>query len=102
MAQNAEAAVDSPISISAIPGSRARRRQAGDDRRQSAVCAYAGPRFAVTSGAGQKWIIANFKETQVAGMKIGQSITFTVDALAHARLSGRIKRSPRPQARSSA
>ena len=35
--------------------------------------------------------MANFKETQVAGMEIGQPITFTVDALAHARLSGRIE-----------
>ena len=39
----------------------------------------------------QRWIMANFKETQVAGMEIGQPVTFTVDALRHARLSGQIE-----------
>jgi multidrug resistance efflux pump len=38
------------------------------------------------------WIIANFKETQLPGMKIGQPVTFTVDALNHAELTGRIER----------
>ena len=40
----------------------------------------------------QVWIIANFKETQLAGMKIGQKVTLTVDALQHARLTGRVER----------
>ncbi|WP_134495778.1 HlyD family secretion protein [Microvirga pakistanensis] len=38
------------------------------------------------------WIIANFKETQIAGMRAGQPVAFTVDALDHARLTGRIER----------
>jgi len=38
------------------------------------------------------WIIANFKETQLPGMKVGQPVTFTVDALEHAQLTGRIER----------
>jgi multidrug resistance efflux pump len=38
------------------------------------------------------WVIANFKETQLAGMKAGQPVTFTVDALDHASLSGHIER----------
>ncbi|CAM5222607.1 hemolysin secretion protein D [Bosea thiooxidans] len=40
----------------------------------------------------QTWVIANFKETQLAGMRIGQPVSFTVDALRHARLTGRIER----------
>lgn len=38
------------------------------------------------------WVVANFKETQLAGMQIGQPVTFTVDALHHAPLSGHIER----------
>jgi len=38
------------------------------------------------------WAIANFKETQLAHMKVGQPVTFTVDALEHATLSGHIER----------
>ncbi len=40
----------------------------------------------------QVWIIANFKETQLAGMRVGQPVTFTVDALRHETLSGHIER----------
>ncbi|HYG07857.1 MAG TPA: HlyD family secretion protein [Stenotrophomonas sp.] len=36
------------------------------------------------------WIIANFKETQMANVRIGQQATFTVDALNNARLRGRV------------
>jgi multidrug resistance efflux pump len=39
-----------------------------------------------------KWVIANFKETQVAAMKIGQPATFSVDALDHATVRGHISR----------
>lgn len=39
----------------------------------------------------QRWIMANFKETQITRMETGQQIAFTVDALGHARLSGRIE-----------
>jgi multidrug resistance efflux pump len=38
------------------------------------------------------WVVANFKETQLAGMKAGQAVTFTVDALQHAELTGHIER----------
>ncbi|WP_414471536.1 HlyD family secretion protein [Microvirga sp. M2] len=38
------------------------------------------------------WVIANFKETQLAGMTVGQPVTFTVDALQHAELTGHIER----------
>ncbi|ERM01267.1 hemolysin secretion protein D [Brucella intermedia 229E] len=38
-----------------------------------------------------KWVMANFKETQLYGMKVGQPVTFTVDALRHAKLTGRIE-----------
>jgi multidrug resistance efflux pump len=38
------------------------------------------------------WVIANFKETQLAGMEAGQPVTFTVDALRHAEMKGHIER----------
>jgi multidrug resistance efflux pump len=38
------------------------------------------------------WVVANFKETQLPGMKVGQPVTLNVDALEHASLSGRIER----------
>lgn len=38
------------------------------------------------------WVVANFKETQLAGMEVGQPVTFTVDALRHATLTGHIER----------
>ncbi len=40
----------------------------------------------------QVWIVANFKETQLAGMRTGQPVSFTVDALRHALLTGTIER----------
>ena len=40
----------------------------------------------------QTWVIANFKETQLAGKRVGQPVSFTVDALRHARLTGTIER----------
>lgn len=38
------------------------------------------------------WVVANYKETQLEGMKPGQEVTFTVDALGHQSLKGRIER----------
>lgn len=38
------------------------------------------------------WVIANFKETQLQGMEVGQPATVTVDALGHKQLRGRIER----------
>jgi multidrug resistance efflux pump len=40
----------------------------------------------------QKWVIANMKETQMAGLRLGQRATFTVDALDNARLRGHVER----------
>lgn len=37
------------------------------------------------------WVTANFKETQLAGMKVGQPATLSVDALGGARLTGHIQ-----------
>ncbi|MGO4438542.1 HlyD family secretion protein [Rhizobium sp. RAF56] len=37
------------------------------------------------------WVIANFKETQLDGMKVGQPVSITVDAFSHQRLSGHIE-----------
>ena len=38
------------------------------------------------------WVVANFKETEVADMTVGQPVTLTVDALGDASLKGRIER----------
>jgi len=40
----------------------------------------------------QIWVVANFKETQLAGMQVGQPVTFTVDALRGTSLDGHIER----------
>lgn len=37
------------------------------------------------------WVIANFKETQLADIRIGQSVTFSVDALKRAKLHGHVE-----------
>lgn len=37
------------------------------------------------------WVMANFKETQIANVRIGQSVQFSVDALGGARLTGRVQ-----------
>ncbi|MDQ9020782.1 HlyD family secretion protein [Acinetobacter sichuanensis] len=39
----------------------------------------------------QTWVIANFKETQIADMKIGQKASFTVDAMKHQKFTGRVE-----------
>lgn len=38
------------------------------------------------------WVIANFKETQLANIRVGQAATFRVDALERAKLNGRVER----------
>ena len=38
------------------------------------------------------WVIANLKEAQTARVAVGQPASFTVDALANARLTGRVER----------
>lgn len=37
------------------------------------------------------WVVANYKETQLPGMKVGQRVKFTVDALNGERFTGRIE-----------
>ncbi|MDR0210726.1 MAG: HlyD family secretion protein [Pseudomonas putida] len=37
------------------------------------------------------WVIANMKETQMAHVRIGQPVTFTVDALDHLKLRGQVQ-----------
>lgn len=37
------------------------------------------------------WVVANMKETQMADVRLGQPVTFTVDALNHARLRGHVE-----------
>jgi multidrug resistance efflux pump len=37
------------------------------------------------------WVIANFKEAQTRAMRIGQPVTFRVDALGNAKLKGRVE-----------
>ncbi|MBT9383941.1 HlyD family secretion protein [Pseudooceanicola sp. CBS1P-1] len=39
----------------------------------------------------QTWVIANFNETQLAGMKIGQPVSFRVDAMGGKRFTGVIE-----------
>jgi multidrug resistance efflux pump len=40
----------------------------------------------------RRWVVANYKETQLYGMKVGQPVHFTVDALNGAELTGKIER----------
>jgi multidrug resistance efflux pump len=40
----------------------------------------------------QMWVIANMKETQMAHVRLGQSASFTVDALGNAQLRGHVER----------
>ncbi len=37
------------------------------------------------------WVIANFKETQLDGMQVGQPVAISVDAFGHRRLNGHIQ-----------
>ncbi len=40
----------------------------------------------------QRWVTANFKETQIANMQIGQKAWFTVDAMNHQKFTGTVER----------
>jgi len=37
------------------------------------------------------WVVANMKETQMADVRLGQPVVFTVDALNHAKLRGHVE-----------
>ncbi|MDH1257317.1 HlyD family secretion protein [Pseudomonas atacamensis] len=39
----------------------------------------------------QKWVIANMKETQMANVRVGQPVRFTVDALNNRRFTGHVQ-----------
>ncbi|KGF62918.1 DSBA oxidoreductase [Pseudomonas lutea] len=39
-----------------------------------------------------RWIIANMKETQMANVRLGQPVSFTVDALENLKMHGRVQR----------
>ena len=45
--------------------------------------------FSITSDS-DAWIVANFKETQLARMRAGQSVEFMVDAYPRAKFQGRV------------
>ena len=49
----------------------------------------------------QTWVIANFKETQIANMRIGQKAWFTVDAMKHKNLQVMLNKSLQPRVPSS-
>ncbi len=38
----------------------------------------------------QRWVVANFKETQMPGLHVGQDVSLSIDALSHAMLKGHI------------
>lgn len=40
----------------------------------------------------RKWVVANYKETQLAGMKVGQPVALEIDAFGGAVLAGHIER----------
>ena len=40
----------------------------------------------------QLWVIANMKETQMDNVRVGQPVSFTVDALSHRQFHGRVQR----------
>jgi multidrug resistance efflux pump len=40
----------------------------------------------------QLWVIANMKETQMDNVRVGQPVSFTVDALNHQKFHGRVQR----------
>lgn len=45
----------------------------------------------VSHVAPEVWVIANFKETQLHGIRIGDRATFTVDAMQHRVFTGRVQ-----------
>lgn len=51
----------------------------------------AGTRL-TTEVPSKVWVVANYKETQLPKMKVGQTVTFTVDALNGQKFSGKIER----------
>ncbi|MFC3569627.1 HlyD family secretion protein [Paracoccus simplex] len=53
---------------------------------------YATAGTALVSHVGPDiWVIANFKETQLHGVRVGDRATFTVDAMQHRAFTGRVE-----------
>lgn len=50
----------------------------------------------------QRWIVANMKETQMANVRLGQPVSFTVDALDGHEMHGHVQKFRPPRARNSA
>jgi membrane fusion protein (multidrug efflux system) len=49
-----------------------------------------GQQLMVVVPVAEAYLVANFKETQVAGMRVGQPVSVTLDAFPDQRLAGRI------------
>ena len=91
-----------------VSGARAALRLAKIDLANTVIRAPEGGRLSevgvrngqyVTAGSQlmflvppETWVIANFKEAQTARIAVGQRASFTVDALANERLTGRVER----------
>ncbi|RMC31346.1 HlyD family secretion protein [Paracoccus alkanivorans] len=53
---------------------------------------YVTPGSALVSHIGTDvWIVANFKETGLHGMRVGETVRFTVDALQHRAFTGKVE-----------
>lgn len=47
----------------------------------------------------QKWVVANYKETQVENLRVGQEVQITVDAVSNRTFTGKLQQSPVQPAR---
>ncbi|MTE00239.1 biotin/lipoyl-binding protein [Paracoccus sp. YIM 132242] len=53
---------------------------------------YVTPGTALVSHVGRDvWVIANFKETSLTGLRLGEAVRFTVDAMRHRAFAGRVE-----------
>lgn len=53
---------------------------------------YVTPGTALVSHVGRDvWVIANFKETSLTGLEVGEGVRFTVDAMQHRVFTGRVE-----------
>lgn len=60
--------------------------------RQARVGQYVRPGTLLVAVVGQDtWIIANFKETQIPSMRVGDSVAISVDGIPHATFGGRVE-----------
>jgi multidrug resistance efflux pump len=91
-----------------VANAKAQRELAGIDLQNSAIRAPRDGRLSeVSVRVGQlvspgtqlmylvperHWVVANFKEAQTAGIRIGQSATLRIDALGGAKLKGHVER----------